>query len=124
MDLCQTEEQLAQLQCPLLQKMPIEALTQRAKEKGSACTHETLAMSVHVERGAVFVPKAAAPCKQPPFPSPLITALPTAFAELRLPPRLGAHQTSSPLWMLLARAQQGRQRRDQHKGVLCISCSS
>lgn len=53
--------------------------------------------------------KAAAPCKQPPSPSPLTTDLPAAFAELHLPPRLGAHQTSSPLWMLLVRAQQGRE---------------
>lgn len=71
-----------------------------------------------MERGAVFVQKAAAPCKQPPFPSPLTTALPAAFAELHLPPWLGTHRTSSPPRMLLVRAQQGRQRRAQHKGVL------
>lgn len=55
--------------------------------------------------------KAAAPCKKPPFPSLLAIALPVAFAELHLPPRLGTHQPSSPLWMLLAGAQQGRRRR-------------
>lgn len=55
--------------------------------------------------------KAAAPCKQPLFPSPLATALSAVVAELRLPPRLGTHQPSSPLWVLLGRAWQGRRRR-------------
>lgn len=82
-------------------------------------TRNSCCMSVHVERGVVFVQKAAAPCKQPPSPSPLTTGLPAAFAEQHLPPQLSAHQTSSPLWMLLVRAQQGGQRKDQqHKGVL------
>lgn len=55
--------------------------------------------------------KAAAPCEQPPFPSPLTVALPAVFAELCLPPQLGTHQPSSPLWVLLAGAQLGRQTR-------------
>lgn len=87
---------------PCFSQMPIKALIYHAKQKGPACAHETLAAYyVYAGRGAAFVQRAAAPCKQAPFPSPL------AIAELHLPPW---RALTNPLhlcgccWLRLSRA--------------------